>query len=235
MCIYFCCESFVFGATFPEITVQYDTVLEGASAVDPTTSYTYLAEYIYITDNNSATNTTEEALGYSIESITSTGSRTVATITGSMTTSTGTSTNMESRTFYLASEDPNVGDTVYSDKSLSTQSGYVISSVSLYVSINIPDTVPTHPAATFTGWHENADGSGTSYNAGDVFKTYKRTSGKITTLYAAWEYTNFSIKLETNGGEIVGSEVPEEYNFNSDDIFIPDPEKFGYRICWLDR
>jgi len=48
----------------------------------------------------------------------------------------------------------------------------------------------------FSGWNTAADGSGTSYNAGNTFTITENTK-----LYAQWNKSNYSVTYDANGGE----------------------------------
>ncbi|WP_053784363.1 S-layer homology domain-containing protein [Paenibacillus xylanivorans] len=73
----------------------------------------------------------------------------------------------------------------------------------------------------FTGWNTAADGSGTSYSAGDTFSM----NDNDVTLYAQWQPLYVNISFESNGGtEIEGQKV----SYNSSAIIPTAPEKTGY-------
>ena len=55
---------------------------------------------------------------------------------------------------------------------------------------------------TFSGWNTEADGTGTTYAAGDKF-----TITENTTLYAQWTAQTYTVTLNTNGGTINGESV----------------------------
>jgi len=72
--------------------------------------------------------------------------------------------------------------------------------------VTLPSTTMTRTGYTFAGWHTNATGNGTNYNAG---ATYSMPASN-TTLYARWAY---AINYNNNGGS--GSSSQTGYNNNS--------------------
>ncbi|MBQ6796859.1 MAG: leucine-rich repeat protein [Clostridia bacterium] len=83
---------------------------------------------------------------------------------------------------------------------------------------------PTKDGSIFSGWNDKADGSGTSYKAGD-----KYTANSSLTLYAQWDEVTYTVKYNGNFGAcdiepqikkgssalVVSTEIPfrEGYNF----------------------
>lgn len=71
--------------------------------------------------------------------------------------------------------------------------------VSQGTSVNVAANKFTRENYDFTGWNTSADGSGTSYSAGESVKDLEG-SGKTVTLYAQWKAQTYTIRFEANGG-----------------------------------
>ena len=91
---------------------------------------------------------------------------------------------------------------------------------------NLDNNLYTKENYNFVGWNTKADGSGTSYNNGELVSKLLNQSGSIT-LYAQWTINIFNIDVELNDGVIEGN-IPTNYNVNSDNIVINNPTKDGY-------
>src|SRR5690606_17043139 len=61
----------------------------------------------------------------------------------------------------------------------------------------------TKTGHTFVGWNTAADGSGTSYQAGDTFQL----GTSDVTLYAQWEKNRYTVTFDSNGGTGVASQA----------------------------
>ena len=57
----------------------------------------------------------------------------------------------------------------------------------------ISSTVPTKAGYTFKNWNTKKDGTGTTYNPGQVY--YTDQNGGTVTLYAQWQYNPVSVKI----------------------------------------
>ena len=68
--------------------------------------------------------------------------------------------------------------------------------------LNVTNVIPVRKGYTFTGWNSAADGSGTSYTAGQ-----KLTVSKNTTLYAVWSQGSFALIYHFNGGTTLCTET----------------------------
>src|SRR5690606_27678241 len=60
----------------------------------------------------------------------------------------------------------------------------------------------TKTGHTFAGWNTAANGSGTSYQAGDTFQL----GTSDVTLYAQWEKNRYTVTFDSNGGTSVASQ-----------------------------
>ena len=71
--------------------------------------------------------------------------------------------------------------------------------VSQGTSVNVAANQFSRDNYDFAGWNTDADGSGTSYAAGESVKDLE-VSGKTVTLYAQWKIQTYTIRYEANGG-----------------------------------
>ena len=83
----------------------------------------------------------------------------------------------------------------------------------------------------FTGWNTEADGSGTSYLAGDSFSGLSEVPGDTVTLYALWSPVEYSISFVLRGGNLENVTVPVSYNYYSDPVTLPEPTRAGYNFA----
>ncbi|KAI0985766.1 hypothetical protein GJ496_006357 [Pomphorhynchus laevis] len=85
------------------------------------------------------------------------------------------------------------------------------------VNVNQGDTLAlTRPSFTkegyrFKNWNTKADGTGTSYQIGDLFNptTVSRMLVKDITLYAQWSVDKFDVSYDSNGGTAVNPDIVE--------------------------
>ena len=63
----------------------------------------------------------------------------------------------------------------------------------------LPTTEPTRTGYSFAGWNTAADGSGTTYQAGDNYSKETVTAGEVVTLYAQW--AQWTLTYDANGGD----------------------------------
>ncbi|BFL46398.1 InlB B-repeat-containing protein [Lactonifactor longoviformis] len=86
----------------------------------------------------------------------------------------------------------------------------------------------------FASWNTSPDGDGTSYKAGEVLSMPEHNI----TLYAQYA-ESYTIDLQTNGGSLVGYDVPESYTSGDSDILLPDSSQIirkGYIFDgWFDN
>lgn len=99
-------------------------------------------------------------------------------------------------------------------------------SESLTKTYDIPLTLPIGPTRTgytFTGWNTAADGSGTSYAAGEAY-----TDNAATTLYAQWAASTYTVTFDANGGSVSPTSMTVTYG--SPYGALPIPVRMGYRF-----
>ncbi|WP_149466396.1 S-layer homology domain-containing protein [Paenibacillus antarcticus] len=73
----------------------------------------------------------------------------------------------------------------------------------------------------FKGWNSEADGSGTSYAAKDIFNI----STANVTLYAMWDVNHYTLSFESNGGSVVAT---QNKSYNETATEPSTPTKSGY-------
>ena len=76
-------------------------------------------------------------------------------------------------------------------------------------SLNISDDAPTREYSVFIGWNTEADGSGDSYQAGDVF-TFANDNGNggcQVTLYAQWKLVEYTVTYMADGEPVFIQQV----------------------------
>lgn len=78
---------------------------------------------------------------------------------------------------------------------------------------------------TFSGWNTEADGTGTTYAAGDKF-----TITENTTLYAKWTANTYTITLNTNDGTINSGAI-SSYTYGVGATLPTDVTKTGYTFA----
>ncbi|HVV25448.1 MAG TPA: InlB B-repeat-containing protein [Candidatus Saccharimonadales bacterium] len=96
--------------------------------------------------------------------------------------------------------------------------------------ISLP-AAPTRAHYTFTGWNTAADGSGTSYNAGDSFSM--PLNG--TTLYAQWSPQQYSLQYSAGSGGSVTGSASQTVTYGADGAAITAVPDAGYKFTgWSD-
>lgn len=91
---------------------------------------------------------------------------------------------------FKANKPPKASNNVSGDLSTITNVKYT-QSVTL-------KSAPSLTGWTFKGWNTQADGKGTSYNAGQSVSKLSATNGATVTLYAQWEATTYTITFNSN-------------------------------------
>lgn len=82
---------------------------------------------------------------------------------------------------------------------------------------------PSYLIYYFTGWNTNEDGTGTTYQAGDIIPT-----DTDITLYAQWEGRPFGITYYADAAQTERLTLqPDTYTFDKETVF-PTPKKEGY-------
>lgn len=92
---------------------------------------------------------------------------------------------------------------------------------SAYAVINIPEA-PKSEGKEFIGWNSKEDGSGTDYKPGERLVIPEHDIA----LYAQYEYEEFNIHYELNGGTFTGSKLPKTYTVN-DEVTLPSAEEIA--------
>ena len=97
-------------------------------------------------------------------------------------------------------------------------------------SLNISDEAPIRAHYTFTGWNTEADGSGDSYTAEDVY-TFQNDNGNggcTVTLYAQWKAVEHTVTYMADGETVSTEKVA-----HGRDATLPAvPPKDGYTGKW---
>src|SRR5699024_10267509 len=94
-----------------------------------------------------------------------------------------------------------------------------------YGLVEIPDG-KNEAGKTFTEWNSKQDGTGTSYEANEMLVVPE----KDITLYAQYDYEQYTINFETNGGVFNSEDIVKEYTAK-DEVSLPTEEhvaKEGY-------
>lgn len=97
------------------------------------------------------------------------------------------------------------------------------------VDITLSSDVPTRNGYTFLGWNTKADGKGTAYAAGAIYKNDQ--NGGTVTLYAQWTPWKHTVHYNANGGD--QSSVPTDQTKTFDQAMIlsdKKPTRHGYNF-----
>jgi len=83
---------------------------------------------------------------------------------------------------------------------------------------------------TFTNWNTVANGSGTSYHAGNTFSISSNT-----TLYAQWNINQYTLTYNAGGGGTVSGTTPQTVNYGGSGSTVTAVPNAGYRfVNWSD-
>lgn len=82
----------------------------------------------------------------------------------------------------------------------------------------------------FIGWNTKADGTGTAYSAGQVFRDLTTEDGKVIDLYAQWKKTGYTITFDTQGGTYAAHSGPITSKQVADGCLYTKP---GIADYWL--
>jgi len=198
-------------------SVEYN--LNGGNGNTPTNSskYVYGQEITLASDSNfSRTNYTFK--GWSTSSTATSG------VTGKYTIQ-STDINNGKITFYAIWESN--GNTITYNAN-GADSGSVPIDSNLYkkdVSVTVLGNTASlaRNGYTFNGWNTKADGTGTSYSAGNTFSMPDAN----VTLYAKWTPVDYTITYNLNGGTN-DSNNPIKYTIETETITLANPTKTGY-------
>lgn len=118
--------------------------------------------------------------------------------------------------------------TVAFTKNASANTSGTMSSFSIKYDVEkaLPATKYVRKGYEFVEWNTKADGTGDSYEDGEVISNLTTTSGGKIILYAIWNPVAYSITYIDNGGDRVTS-GPSYYEFG-DVKTLPDATKEGY-------
>ena len=97
------------------------------------------------------------------------------------------------------------------------------------VDIKLSSDVPTRNGYTFLGWNTQADGKGTAYAAGAIYKNDQ--NGGTVTLYAQWTAWKHTVHYNANGGD--QNSVPTDQTKTFDQAMIlsdKKPTRHGYNF-----
>lgn len=97
-------------------------------------------------------------------------------------------------------------------------------------SLNVSDAEPTREHYHFIGWNTEADGSGDSYKAEDVF-TFANDNGNggcEVTLYAQWKIVEYTVTYMADGEPV----STEQVGYGKDAALPAVPAKDGYVGKW---
>ena len=97
------------------------------------------------------------------------------------------------------------------------------------VDIKLSSDVPTRNGYTFLGWNTQADGKGTAYAAGAIYKNDQ--NGGTVTLYAQWTPWKHTVHYNANGGD--QNSVPTDQTKTFDQAMIlsdKKPTRHGYNF-----
>ena len=97
------------------------------------------------------------------------------------------------------------------------------------VDIKLSSSVPTRNGYTFLGWNTKADGKGTAYAAGAIYKNDQ--NGGTVTLYAQWTAWKHTVHYNANGGD--QNSVPTDQTKTFDQAMIlsdKKPTRHGYNF-----
>ena len=97
------------------------------------------------------------------------------------------------------------------------------------VDITLSSDVPTRNGYTFLGWNTQADGNGTAYAAGAIYKNDQ--NGGTVTLYAQWTAWKHTVHYNANGGD--QNSVPTDQTKTFDQAMIlsdKKPTRHGYNF-----
>src|SRR5699024_1789283 len=96
-------------------------------------------------------------------------------------------------------------------------------SYSPYVVIEIPEG-QDEDGKIFKNWNTKADGTGTEYNAGEKLIMPEHEIS----LYAQFDYIEYSLLFEMNGGTFIGEKLPEKYTVADSDVVLPAGSELEY-------
>ena len=96
--------------------------------------------------------------------------------------------------------------------------------------VTLPADGFVFPNHDFIGWNTMADGSGTSFAAGETVQDLSAEAGKTVTLYAQWTGAVYRVQYVLNGG--VNNEAnPGGYDSNTAAFTLADPSRTGYTFA----
>lgn len=85
----------------------------------------------------------------------------------------------------------------------------------------------TRTGYTFANWNTKADGTGTTYNEGDVITVDESTKGQMT-LYAQWAPNNYTVKFDKQGGTGGSDNVIATFEAAMPQIATPTRSGYGF-------
>ena len=95
--------------------------------------------------------------------------------------------------------------------------------------VTLRTDAPTWHGRIFLGWSQNQNSTTASYTAGDTVSNLVADVGGVVTLYAVWEYAQFRIQYDANGGTNVPSTSSYlTYNSSFNGITSSTPSRTGY-------
>ncbi len=116
------------------------------------------------------------------------------------------------------------------DRNAESAIGNAIASSHVYnENFEITNKEYTRKGYTFTGWNTKADGTGTTYEAGDTV----RLSTTGLTLYAMWSANSYTVSFAKGGEDIVGDQIASMTVSYDSKIIIPEEEysRSGYSFA----
>ncbi len=84
-------------------------------------------------------------------------------------------------------------------------------------------TVPVYPGYVFSSWNTEANGTGDSYEAGDVYDRDENI-----TLYARWELATYTVTLNPNHGELLEESATVTYSEPYGILPTPTREQYEF-------